>query len=283
MTTQKCLTLFSENSITVSYTSLHFEQGDTPIHAYAQHRICILFSSGMNAIMGDKMINATSNSILFFRPEELHFGRVIKSGMHEYIDIFLPLTLPTHFHCTQVIDFLTDTSKNRINCIQFNPANQTKIQEISKSIINELLLADAKSEMRLFSLILQIILLCSDAYEAAKANPTNTKFPPFVQNTLLYISKNYTQQISLEQLAIRERCSISYLARIFKQYTGITIYQYITNLRFAHAQKLLIDGVSVTEACFASGFNDCSSFIKKFKELTNLTPKQFQALKTKNG
>ena len=65
---------------------------------------------------------------------------------------------------------------------------------------------------------------------------------------------------------------VAYLSRLFKQYVGTSVYNYITVTRIANAQKLLKNGATVTEACFCSGFEDCSNFIRTFKKLTGETP-----------
>lgn len=272
----KKITMFHNEPISVTYRSKEFQNGDTPLTIYDRYRISILLTDGMSAVMGDKIVAARTGSILFFRPEELHFGRVYRSGVHEYLDIFLPLSLWEQPLFREVVDFLTDTSEDRINGIVFEGEKQQQVETIAREMVDTLLTDDGKSEVRLFSMILRIILLCSDSYGEAKLHPAALEIPPFVKNTLHYISENFTKSLSLEMLASRERCSAVYLSRVFKAHTGMTIYHYITNLRIAYARRLLNEGASVTEACFASGFNDCSNFIGKFKRITGKTPKQFQ-------
>ena len=132
------------------------------------------------------------------------------------------------------------------------------------------------SDMKIFSLMLRIVLLCSDFYEKQKYNPIDFQMPDIVTGTMMYISENYKDKLSLEKLASMANCSVTYLSRIFKQYVGMTIYNYIIATRIGNAQIMLNEDVSVTEVCFACGFDDCSNFIRTFKKITGKTPLQFQ-------
>ena len=45
------------------------------------------------------------------------------------------------------------------------------------------------------------------------------------------------------------------------------------------AKNLLINGMKVTEACFESGFESLSNFLKVFKAQTGQSPKEYQKKK----
>ena len=177
---------------------------------------------------------------------------------------------------SEIIKFITDKSENRVNYIVFDMPHQKIIFETAIDTIEILKSNDKNSDMKIFSLMLRIILLCSDFYEKQKYNPIDFQMPDIVTGTMVYISENYKDKLSLEKLASRANCSVTYLSRIFKQYVGITIYNYIIATRIGNAQIMLNEDVSVTEVCFACGFDDCSNFIRTFKKITGKTPLQFQ-------
>lgn len=278
MKLQKDIGFFDKKmQISVVYTNGNFRAGDTEVAIYSKYKISILMTDGINAVISNSIIGGNKGDILFFRPDELHFGRFFKSGSYAYLDIFIPLTF---FECftndTSVINFLTDNSTNRRNCIHFDAEKQNVINKIVSEIIEYIKNDDESNNMKLFSFILQIILLCNDFYDAEKLKPVNYKMPDMIINTMRFISENYNQKLSVKKIACMSHCSVTYLSRIFKQYVGMTVYDYITTIRIAKAQIMLREGKSVTEACFSSGFNDCSNFINKFKRATNETPSEFK-------
>ena len=278
MKIEKDIKLFNDNElISVVYTKENFETTDTNIAVYDKYKISILLSDGLNAVVGDKVIRSGKNSVLFFRPDELHFGRISQTGVHSYLDFLIPLSFFEKFYKgSEIIKFITDKSEDRVNYIAFDMPCQKIIFEIARDILEILKSNDKNSDMKIFSLMLRIILLCSDFYDKQKNNPINFQMPDIVTGTMTYISENYKDRLSLEQLASMANCSVAYISRIFKQYVGLTIYNYIISTRISNAQIMLKKNASVTETCFASGFDDCSNFIRTFKKITGQTPMQFQ-------
>jgi len=91
-----------------------------------------------------------------------------------------------------------------------------------------------------------------------------------------FIHDNYCSEISLERLSRLHFVSKYHLLRLFKQYYGMTIRQYVIDVRIAKAKEFLGSGMSVTQTCFAIGYASPSTFIALFKTKTGLTPTAFK-------
>lgn len=64
--------------------------------------------------------------------------------------------------------------------------------------------------------------------------------------------------------------------RIFKEYSGITISQYVKEKRIELAKKLLTDtDKTVEEVCVEVGYKDTANFYQIFKSATGISPRQF--------
>lgn len=94
----------------------------------------------------------------------------------------------------------------------------------------------------------------------------------YVQDTILYINSHFTESISLSDISEHLDISSSYLSHIFSLNTGITVSNYINQIRVHNAEALIRKGVSVTEAAFTSGFNSTSYFAKIFKKIKKISP-----------
>jgi AraC-like DNA-binding protein len=66
--------------------------------------------------------------------------------------------------------------------------------------------------------------------------------------------------------------------QFFKEETGYTIGNYVTEKRLLLAKNLVQNGCQVTEACFQSGFKNYSTFLKAFKKEYNTIPKNAQII-----
>lgn len=284
MKLQHDIKLFDNSEpISAIYVKEKFERADTAISIYDKYKISILLSDGLSVVTNNKVIPTYKGSILFFRPDELHFGRFFQTSVYSYLDFFIPLTFFDNFATSKNITyFFNDTSENRINCINFKNEHKKEVYNIAVNIIDILKTNTSENDIRLFSNFLQIVLKCNDFYQSEKTSASSAPIPTIVHQTMQCISENFCESLSLENLATQANCSVAYLSRTFKKHTQMTVYEYITNTRIANAQNLLNEGLSVTEVCFSCGFNDCSNFINKFKKITGTTPLKFQQQNTKN-
>ncbi len=130
-------------------------------------------------------------------------------------------------------------------------------------------LSDSLYRAELLMRILRLAPKSPVADESAKA--LNEKAKRVVE----FVAAHFAVPLSLDELA--DNCAVSkyHLCRSFKDATGYTIGEYLARTRIREARRLLGAGSTVTEACFASGFQDLSHFIQTFKRLEGSTPKRW--------
>lgn len=91
-----------------------------------------------------------------------------------------------------------------------------------------------------------------------------------------YIDHHYDAGLNLDLLS-RMRCISKYhLLRLFKRYYGKTPRQYLINKRMEKSIEHLKKGMTVSETCFAVGFESLRSFSTLFKSKTGKSPIKFQ-------
>ena len=93
-----------------------------------------------------------------------------------------------------------------------------------------------------------------------------------------YISAHLNQNISLSEMGGVINVSQHHFCRLFKQSTGITPHQYLTQCRINRAKQLLSKTkLTITEIAFEIGFNNHSSFTRLFRKYVGITPNSFRA------
>lgn len=120
-----------------------------------------------------------------------------------------------------------------------------------------------------------LVLISRAYYDAPDSIKHDITENQKINQILLYINENLTEDLSLEHLASHFYISKYYLSRQFKQFTGLTLYQYIMKKRLIVSRNLLRSGSSVMEACFQCGFGDYSNFLKAFKREFWKTPSNY--------
>ena len=92
-----------------------------------------------------------------------------------------------------------------------------------------------------------------------------------------YLSRNYNQDITLEQLAAYLHFNTNYTSGLFKKIFGKTFVSYLTDMRMEAAKKLLTSGnFKVYEIARQVGYEDERYFEKTFKKVMGVTPKVYQ-------
>ena len=67
--------------------------------------------------------------------------------------------------------------------------------------------------------------------------------------------------------------------RFFKRELGMSPIEFILNEKIKVAKQLLkYPGIQINEVGFQSGFEDSNYFIRLFKKMEGITPKQYQQL-----
>ncbi|MBU5668779.1 AraC family transcriptional regulator [Peptoniphilus sp. MSJ-1] len=94
-----------------------------------------------------------------------------------------------------------------------------------------------------------------------------------LRSILNFISINYDENISLDDIAEYVNLSKSECSRFFKKYFQENLFDYLLNYRINKSVDLILNSnKSITDIAFSVGFNSQSYFISKFKNIKGITP-----------
>lgn len=99
-----------------------------------------------------------------------------------------------------------------------------------------------------------------------------------VQDIISFIESQYTRDLTLDMLQDHLHLSKYHLSKLFKEVTGVTIFDYVYRRRINQAKImfLLNPRTSVTEVCFQLGFKHLAHFSRLFKKQTGQSPESFK-------
>jgi AraC-like DNA-binding protein len=138
------------------------------------------------------------------------------------------------------------------------------------------------AEDRLPALLQLLLLLARDPQAKPLTSPAAHPLPDVkeerIGRVLDFLNEHYRDENAIGRLVPIAALSRSSLHRLFKHQTGMTITEYVTQLRIGNACALLIN----TDKPIALigdqvGYRNLANFNRQFKTLKTLTPRQFRS------
>lgn len=154
--------------------------------------------------------------------------------------------------------------------------NKELAGSISKLIsisMEESIAKDALADLSLKFLLLRIIQTQNLAMVQETGLPEHYHLAPAIQ----YIKDHLAEKISMDKLASESCMSRSAFFQAFKTQLGLSPLEYVQRERIQKAKQILADRkVSITDACYQTGFNNPNYFIKMFKRMEGVTPSVYR-------
>lgn len=92
-----------------------------------------------------------------------------------------------------------------------------------------------------------------------------------------YITINYKENISLQEIADIASMTPQAFCKYFRERTQKTLTEFINEVRISHACKMLYsEEYSIEQVCYDSGFNSPSNFNRQFKKTVQMPPLEFR-------
>lgn len=99
------------------------------------------------------------------------------------------------------------------------------------------------------------------------------EFDPRIKDTLHYISRHLSSNLTVDELADRVYLSRYHFMRLFKAQVGCSVSEHINQKRLLSAAHMIREGRHATEVAAELGFSDYSGFYRAFKKQFNISPK----------
>jgi xylan 1,4-beta-xylosidase len=103
-------------------------------------------------------------------------------------------------------------------------------------------------------------------------------------DVIQYLSENYAEEITLEQVAERTFLSPSYLSHFFKVNMNVSFFNYLTGIRLHHAvNDLLQTSLSIEQIAANNGFANSRYLVNAFKKQFDMLPREYRSKYKKEG
>ena len=144
-------------------------------------------------------------------------------------------------------------------------------------------LHESKSTNKIINFLRLLQILAKEEQVQALSNPefvlpTQVAKENRLQKVINYIFTNYTQPITLEEIAGVAYLTPPAFCRFFKNSTNKTFFHFLNEFRISKSCQLLINGEkSIKEVCYEVGFNSLTNFNRAFKTFKKVTPSAYRS------
>lgn len=133
------------------------------------------------------------------------------------------------------------------------------------------------AKMKLYSILTRLIRSYDYVKEETEFSANRETFSR-LSKALRFIDDNLESDLKLDELAKLAAMNKSYFSTVFKQFNGISPWEYITIKRVEKAIELLkntsLTKLEIAQRC---GFNSSSNFYQQFRKVTGKLPKDYTA------
>ena len=103
--------------------------------------------------------------------------------------------------------------------------------------------------------------------------------PLLINEIIAYVSDNYLEKITIDELAFLFKTNRATLCRDFKKNTGKTLIEFINMKKFEGAKYMIMNTRSTfTKIAESLNFESIHYFTRFFKKMSGMTPKEYRKL-----
>ena len=266
------------NQVNSVYLSAHYEDRESMVQDHDCFELLFLESGTRKVTVSNRTYVLSPGELIFIRPNEIHyFEKEERQNGKLYIIHFYPQALCSGELSPAFLEDLYAVSKRHFRLTeQVPPYVFRSFVEIARSIHGDSNLKELILRAYTLNLVAWILEEYKKNASVQSGEEKNEKDEKTLE-ILSYISRHYTENLQLAELAEKYYVSYSHLSRQLKKITGKSFNEHLNELRLAKAAFLLASTkLPIEEISDSLGFCRHSYFAEKFSAKYHITPLKFR-------
>lgn len=254
-----------------------------PLHWHGEFEMSYILSGCGEFICGDERFITNEGDIIIVPPNMLHaiYPHSEYSQRYDTI-VFSPALLggSEDDRCAAECIRPLVNGNFGINC-RISSSHQY-YSEIKTTVENIFSCAKGDTpqlDMLLRSELLRLFWLLGNSGDIYRRQQADASRSELLRPVLQFISDNFREELSIEQLAAMAHLSKSYFMGVFKRSAGVSAVEYINQLRIKEACEMLRSSEkTIAETAYECGFRNLSNFNKQFRRIVGCAPNEYRKL-----
>ena len=233
------------------------------LHWHDCFEIEFVLNGNATQILNGETYNMSAGTLYMLNPTDFH--SVTSSGAEVYNIMFSEEVLDE-----AVLQKILSVGKNIV--FTLNDRDLVSVKFIMSQMLYEFNHNSEFSNLLIKNYMECLLMMILRKCAIEKGNKKDSEHNS-IRKALLYIHSNYRENPTLIQVAEIAGFNKNYFSGLFHQTTGKTYKEYLNALKLEHSKKLaLTSNLSVTEICYASGYNSLTNFLRAFKNHYGVSP-----------
>lgn len=247
-------------------------------HTHSWYELFCLQSGSCELTIGDIVWNCQPGAVAIITPDTPHMTKY--SGNVACSRVSLEFTSQYIHHISSEPSLANSFNAITNGVFQLFESDVITINHYLNQLFEEKNSPDELSDVVSSCIITELLSLLMRKFEHIPDTGRAKQSDNTIQLALLYIEKNYTQNISLDMLANMFSLNPSYFSKKFKSVVGTGFKEYLTNLRIIHSERLLLETQkSITEIAMLCGFDNSNYYGDSFRKKNRVSPSEFRKKK----
>lgn len=264
-----------------NFEFFHYKDMIPPVIDFHQHTFYEVFffiSGNVDYIIEGKTYHLRPGDLIITNNKDIHKPDIKPGKPYERYVLWLDYNFFNHINIydEDLLSCFEDAAQKDYRLIRPDDSSIITLKKISELICKEKSSSLFGSHIMTTSYIMEFLVTLSRCYFDSLDMVKNDITENDITNRAIeYINENISSDLTLDKISQEMFISKFYLSKQFKQFTGLSVYQYIIKKRLTISRNLIKNGIPVTTAYSSSGFNDYSNYLKAFKREFGKNPSEY--------
>jgi len=270
----------------------HDSNNVPPAHSHEFIELVYVIQGNAKHVFEGQSYTIKTNDVFIINPGEVHTFEVEKNKSLEIINcLFLPSLIKDSWlkelGVSQSMDYFyihpfLDRNERFHHLLNLDVNYSTRFLTLLEGMMHEYNRENSCYSTLIRLQMVELLILLSRIYNernsvSEKPFTTESSNNILVQRICGYLSRNYDQKVSIQDLCHIFNISPRHLNRLFKQETKKTVIEMLHSIRIEKAKQFLLEtDDKVIDVAIRVGYDDSAFFSKLFRKMVGCSPGKYK-------
>lgn len=249
---------------------------EVPFHYHDFMKIFILMKGNAGYSIEGKQYELHPYDVVLVNAGEIHCPIIYDRESYERVIFYLSRGFFEKYGGSALDECFEQSRRHHSHVLRYSPQRRSflpeKLMGLTDQSCRNMYAGKLLQESRLVEFL---ILLNHSILQKESGFMESSGRSRLIFEILEFINRNVTGELTVDRIADAVHLNRSYMMHRFKEETGYTIMEYVTEKRLFLANQYIDEGMAMTEVCYRSGFHNYSGFYRAYVDKFGCSPRKY--------